>query len=182
MSVRTAFVVAWSTAAASIAMTVTGAARAIAEPGSVSHSSVFFVLVLAVVFATAVVGALVASRQPANPIGWVFCGFSVLRAFSALAAGYAEIAPDGARHGLGQYAAWIFNRSYVPLFAFAVYVLILFPDGRILPGRRWRAAFRCGIAGPIFLVPRAPGSGARFDFELSALRNDPVTASPYKGG
>jgi hypothetical protein len=105
-----------------------------------------------VVFATAVVGALVASRRPANPIGWIFLGFSTFRAFSALAAGYAEVAPDGASHGLGQYAAWLFNWSYVSLFAFSVFVLLLFPNGRLLPGRRWRVAFRCAIVGTAGLV------------------------------
>ena len=96
-------------------------------------SAVFFVLVLALVLATSSVGGLVASRQPANPIGWIFCGFSAFRALSALAAGYAEVAPDDAATGLGQIAAWFFNWSFVSLFALAVFVLLLFPDGH-LPG------------------------------------------------
>ena len=77
------------------------------------HSAVFFVLVFALVLATSAVGGLVASRQPANPIGWIFCGFSAFRALSALAAGYAEVAPDDAATGLGQIAAWFFNWSFV---------------------------------------------------------------------
>jgi hypothetical protein len=143
---------AWSLAGASIAMTCTGAALAAADTGpALAHSAVFFVLVLALVLATSVIGALVASRRPSNPIGWIFLGFSVFRASSALAAGYAEVAPSRAATGLGQIAAWFFNWSYVSLFTFAVLVLLLFPDGR-LAGRGRRAALWAGIGGSVALA------------------------------
>ena len=160
MTHRSAFRLAWGLAALSIAVVCAGAALAARNTGgAIAHSAVFFVLVLALVLATSVVGALVASRQPSNPIGWIFCGFSVFRAFSALAAGYAEVAPDGASTGLGQIAAWFFNWSYVSLFAFAVLVLLLFPDGR-LSGRRRRSALWAGIGGSLSLAlagATAPG-------------------------
>ena len=105
-----------------------------------SDSAVFFGLVLAARARRPRWSArLVASRQPANPIGWIFCGFSVFRAVSALAAGYAEVAPADATRGAGQVAAWFFNWSYVSLFALVAFVLLLFPDGA-LAGRRWRVA------------------------------------------
>jgi hypothetical protein len=133
-------------------MVLAGAALAATDTNAaIAHSAVFFVLVLALVLATAVVGGLIASHRPSNPIGWIFLGFSTFRSFSALAAGYAEVAPSGASTGLGQIAAWFFNWSYVSLFTFAVLVLLLFPDGR-LAGRGRRAAFRAAIAGSVSLA------------------------------
>jgi hypothetical protein len=118
---------------------------------NLSGSAVFFALVLVLVLSTSIVGGLIASREPENPIGWIFCGFSVFRALSALAAGYAEVAPHDASTGLGRVAAWFFNWSWVSLFALVVFVLLLFPDGR-LPSRRWRAAMWSGVAGTAALT------------------------------
>ena len=46
-----------------------------------------------------VVGALVASRLPANPIGWIFVGLVVALGLSGLADGYATLAVDHGRLG-----------------------------------------------------------------------------------
>ena len=59
-----------------------------------------------------------------------------------LAAGYAQVAPADATDGLGQSAAWFSNWSYAALTALTVFVLLLFPDGRLpgLAGARRRGA------------------------------------------
>ena len=60
MSVARARPLAWSAAAASIAMALAGAGLSAADTGSaLGHSLVFFVLVLALVLPTSIVGALV---------------------------------------------------------------------------------------------------------------------------
>jgi hypothetical protein len=141
-----------------------------------SDSTVFFVLVIALVLATSIVGGLVASRQPANPIGWIFCGFSAFRALSALAAGYAEVAPDDAATGLGQIAAWFFNWSFVSLFALAVLVLLLFPDGH-LPGRRWRAALWCGVLGTCAVAAGSALNPGKLDDVPTATNPVPANAA-----
>jgi hypothetical protein len=141
---------------------------------NLSGSAVFFGLVLTLVVATSVVGGLVASRQPENPIGWILCGFSVFRALSALAAGYAEVAPHEASTGAGRVAAWFFNWSWVSLFALVVFVLLLFPDGR-LPSRRWRWARWSGIVGTAALTvgsALAPGK----------LEDVPTATNPVPAG
>ena len=150
MSRANASRLAWSTAGASIACVLAGAALSLGGD-NLSGSAVFFGLVLTLVVATSVVGGLVASRQPENAIGWIFCGFSAFRALSALAAGYAEVAPHEASTGLGRIAAWIFNWSWVSLFTLVVFVLLLFPDGR-LPSPRWRAAAWSGAVGSLALT------------------------------
>jgi hypothetical protein len=166
MTPRRSSIVAWSSAGISIALVSCGAVLA-ATAGSVSWA--FFGLVVPLVLSTSVVGGLVASRHPANPIGWIFCGFSVFRAVSALAAGYADVAPGEAASGLGQLAAWFFNWSFVSLFTLLIFVLVLFPDGS-LSGRRRRAAFWCGGAGTILVAIGTALAPGRLD-DFPTARN-----------
>src|SRR5215208_145456 len=49
-----------------------------------------FLRALSLAFPT--VGALVASRRPENPIGWIFCGTGLLYGVQAFASGYADYA------------------------------------------------------------------------------------------
>ena len=56
----------------------------------------------------AIVGALVASRRPRNPIGWLFVTFAVVAAFAAFAdryASYALVEHPGSLPG-GAWVAW----------------------------------------------------------------------------
>jgi hypothetical protein len=87
-----------------------------------------------------VVGALIATHRPRNPIGWLFCAVGI---FQALLIGvdqyssYALRTAPGTVPG-GPLASWVGHWVWAPsvglLFTF---VLLLFPDGR-LPSRRWR--------------------------------------------
>jgi hypothetical protein len=90
----------------------------------------------------ATVGALVASRQPGNLIGWIFC---VLGLFLPLAnaseeyALYALVTQPGSVPG-GEVMAWLSAWFAGAInFAMLAFVLLLFPDGRLL-SRRWRFA------------------------------------------
>lgn len=94
----------------------------------------------ALVIGFAIVGALVASRQPRNAIGWTFCGIGVTGSLMSLARGCAELwlNGDGVPEALGQTAAWYGDVSWIPvILPAATFVLLLFPDGR-LPSPRWR--------------------------------------------
>ena len=98
------------------------------------------IVVVAIVASFAMAGALIAARQPGNPIGWIFCGSSLALAVSALGeeyAAYALFAEPGALPGgetMVWLAAWIFAPGLLPLVTF---FFLLFPDGR-LPSPRWR--------------------------------------------
>jgi hypothetical protein len=85
------------------------------------------------------VGALVVSRRPGNPVGWVLWAMGLCSAV-ALAAGqyasYALLGRQGAWPGAGLLAlisSWI----WVPIIGLLIFLLLLFPNGR-LPSRRWR--------------------------------------------
>lgn len=95
------------------------------------------VVVMAVAFST--VGAVIASRRPENPIGWIFCAIGVLSGFRSLSIQYAIyefVTSSGSLPG-GEILALTFPWNWVPYVALLVLLGLLFPDGR-LPGRRWR--------------------------------------------
>jgi hypothetical protein len=85
------------------------------------------------------VGALIAARQPKNPIGWIFCAQGLTFALLAFCDGYARYTIDhpGALPG-GVVMAWLSTLLWLPTFALGITLLLLFfPTGRLL-SRRWR--------------------------------------------
>ena len=97
------------------------------------------VLSTAVPFAT--VGALVASRRPENPVGWLFIAFGAVAAFRFSGSQYATYAllthPSSLPAGdlMASFAIHLWH----PGLGFLVFSFLLFPHGR-LPSRRWRIA------------------------------------------
>jgi MFS family permease len=87
------------------------------------------------------VGAVVASRRPSNPIGWIFCAIGVVSGVIALGAEYARWAliQESARPAGALYAAWLQEWLWIPLVGALAVIAGIFPDGRFLsPG--WRRA------------------------------------------
>ena len=94
---------------------------------------VFFV----VTFLTyAVVGALIASRHPRNPVGWLFCAVGLYFAGSEALYAYARDPSDPP--GVVA-AAWVHSWTGEPAAVVVVLLVLLFPTGRFL-SRRWRLA------------------------------------------
>src|SRR5919107_612560 len=93
--------------------------------------------ITAVFFST--VGALVASRRPENPVGWLLCLYGLVISISHFAAQYAIYAllaqPDSLP--AGEAMAWIVSWVLPILNGLQVFYILLFPTGR-LPSRRWR--------------------------------------------
>jgi hypothetical protein len=111
----------------------------------------------------ATVGALIASRHPHNPIGWMFCGLALYGAIAESAQGWGYLAAD---EGLaaGEVGEWIILWSWIGDLTAWTIIFLLFPDGR-LPTRRWRfvpwiAAAGCALALPGQAL--SPDSGAEF--------------------
>ena len=85
-----------------------------------------------------VVGVIVASRKPGNPLGWIFLAEGVLLALSENASFY-MVADYRLHHGglpFG-WAAVLTQPGWAPSIALLGVALLLFPDGRP-PSRRWR--------------------------------------------
>jgi signal transduction histidine kinase len=87
-----------------------------------------------------IVGALIATRQPRNAVGWILLGFGCLGAVQVPAALYAD---HRFQHGQAplpgdEIAAWLADWVSEPaLFGVVLFLPLLFPTGRP-PTPRWR--------------------------------------------
>jgi hypothetical protein len=97
------------------------------------------------------VGALVARRQPRNPIGWLLLVFVLFVALSTDAGYYAVLA-----YRLGHRAlpaaplAVLLQPLYILATAVFPLIILLFPDGSL--SRRWRRAAWAYAAGALLVV------------------------------
>ena len=97
----------------------------------------------------AAVGVVVARRQPANPLGWLFLLTGILLLISNDAGDYAYyVYRLGHRLPFGPVGLVIDQLWAAGLVLFVV-IILLFPDGR-LPSRFWRWALR--IFGALYLA------------------------------
>jgi hypothetical protein len=132
MSTRTAWL-AWSLWALIVAIIALGF---LLWPVS-EVALVPLVLSTAVPFTT--VGALVASRQPSNPIGWLFIAFgaaAAIRFSGSQYATYALLTHPGSLPA-GDFIASLAIHLWHPALGFLIFSFLLFPYGRLL-SRRWR--------------------------------------------
>jgi hypothetical protein len=102
-------------------------------------ADVFFLLTF---LTYAVVGALIASRHPRNPVGWLFCAVGLYFAGSEALYVYAR---DPSEPTGFVAAAWVHTWTGEPAAVAVVLLVLLFPTGRFL-SRRWRLAGLGAIA------------------------------------
>ena len=122
----------------------------------------------------AAIGALVASRQPKNTIGWIFCATGLFLTSSGAGgqyAIYALVSSPGWLPGGGT-AAWLeaFLNGPIIIALFAL-LLLLFPDGRP-PSHRWRVVLWLDLIAAMLIFA---GSFKPGPMETSSLR----VANPF---
>jgi hypothetical protein len=169
MNARAGAWLAWSLAALSVIMFIAAIAlhvlaRSLDSAGEWSAlGAVGQVLGFLPFLAFPLVGALVASRRPRNWVGWILLADGLLWTFGSVLDSYRiyGLARPGsvpfqvAVHALSQ---WL----WVPAVGlFAVYLILLFPDGR-LPSRRWRPL--AWFSGAVMVLLSA-GIGKPFGLE-----------------
>jgi hypothetical protein len=145
LSVRAASWLAWLLAGLSVALFVAAATLyALARSAPVPDSwdvnfNIAGLLGSATFLAFPGVGALIASRQPRNPVGWILITDGLLWTTTDMLDNYSVYgmaSPGSVPFPLG--AAAINNWLWVPSVGLlATYVFLLFPNGS-LPSRRWR--------------------------------------------
>src|SRR5215203_3419955 len=120
-----------------------------------------------------IIGAIIASRLPANPVGWLFCAAACTIAVECLSAEYA-IYTLVARPDLlpiGEALAWLAFWAWIPSIGCIVLSLLLFPNGR-LPSSRWRwlawLSVLLTIAGAVW-VALSPGVIGNLGFSRNPL-------------
>jgi hypothetical protein len=116
-------------------------------------------VVAALAFST--VGALVASRQRKNPLGWLLLGVGILYATELFAGNYSlyTLATNpGSLPGRGV-SAWLTSWVWIAGGSLILFVFLFFPDGR-LPSPRWRpVAWLVLIGAALAAAPFAFGPG-----------------------
>jgi hypothetical protein len=103
--------------------------------------------------AFSVVGALVAARQPRNPVGWQLLAVGVLLTANLLGESYARYALITAPGSLpgGRYGPWL-GWTYAPIVTIlTIFLPLYFPTGRLL-SPRWRPVLWSGIGFLAFAV------------------------------
>ena len=177
MSRRTAAWLAWSLAALSVVTFLASVAlyfltRSMQVPGSwITVGTIGELLVLVPFLAFPIVGALVASERPHNPIGWICLVAGLLWMVMLLSEAYGEygLARPGSVPFPVTVHALLYAWLWVPAVGLmGVYLILLFPDGR-LPSKRWRplvwfsGALIVFESAAIFLTPGP--------LELGGIRN-----------
>ena len=151
MKQRTAAVLAWSlwglvlmAAIASITLLI------VQETRTVSLDDILFTVVFGSMGA---LGAVIASRQPENPIGWLFL-------LTTMAGGVLFVSDEYWRYALDQdpplpgaaWARWLSDWLWAVLLSVPlVFVPLFFPDGR-LPSRRWRPLAWFAVGYVLFAI------------------------------
>jgi hypothetical protein len=180
MSTRATSWFAWLLVALAVALLAGGVALAhttrspeLELPYGSGGDASYVVLALATVLTFTVVGAIVASRHPRNPIGWIFCTVGLVTGLDALAHGYTEfwLASGRGSRSFGETAAWIGTWAWIVETVALTFLLLLFPDGRLLSSRWWPAAWCAGLGISGFVVSYALDAGPLADF--------PQVVNPY---
>ncbi|MGI8408162.1 MAG: hypothetical protein ACR2L3_06595 [Actinomycetota bacterium] len=132
------------------------------------------VIFVSVIFSFPLVGALIASRQPRNAVGWIMLGIGLVQAVTGVLDGYVRYALVTKPGSLpyADYLLAILAGSWVAIIGpIGTFLILLFPDGR-LPSRRWRPlawAAGLGIVGTYCMITVFPGTFA--DVGYPEIRN-----------
>jgi hypothetical protein len=141
MSRRTAAArLAWSLCALSLALTALSLLLlALNRSDPNTHIYEYWQVDTLVPVSFSIIGAIIASRLPANPLGWLFCAAACVAAvdhFSAEYALYALLAQPTSLPA-GEALAWLASWAWILYAGCIALSLLLFPNGRP-PSSRWR--------------------------------------------
>ena len=162
---------AWGLCATCFVLTATGLAFVALNDGAQQVNTLgspeFDALFSVVYLAFPVVGALIASRQPRNAIGWLFLVTGLGRGIDYAFLGYAThtlVEAPGSLPG-GAIAGLLADLAWVPsLLGGTALLFLLFPSGR-LPSRRWRpVVWLIGMVTLAFVAGTALKSGPLYYF------------------
>jgi hypothetical protein len=141
MSRRAASYLAWSLCALCVALAVASLILGLFNGRTLVEIFIAWSITFATLIVSfSVIGALIASHRPENPIGWIFlavgCCYGLLSAGDEYAI-YALLTNPGAL-ALGAEASWLGQWIWAPgLGLILVFLPLLFPDGHP-PSPRWR--------------------------------------------
>jgi hypothetical protein len=136
---RTAAWLAWSVCALSLALTTLSVLLIVLNLSLNAPIYFYWLEPATIAVGYSIIGAIVAWRLPSHPVGWLCCAIGVMAAvetFSSEYAIYALLAHTEPLLG-GKVTAWLSIWVWILMFGLIVFLLLLFPTGR-LPSNRWR--------------------------------------------
>jgi hypothetical protein len=152
---RHARILAWSLFGLFVALIVTNFLVIVLGPSA--EGDLFFVAVGGYAF----VGALVASRQPGNAVGWMLLVIGIALTLGTLADANLLSRTAPARELSGWLSEWVW---YVWLALAGIFLPQLFPDGRPL-SPRWRPVLVLGVVSLVLSIVGAAFEPGRMEVD-----------------
>jgi hypothetical protein len=185
MSTRATSWLAWSLAGLSVAMFLASVVLYVfvrsSQEGPSTSDALSELLILVSFLAFPIVGALIASRHPKNPVGWICLAIGLFWMLIFLGDSIPGTGPYPVTIAALTQAIWI-----PPVGLLGIYLILLFPDGK-LPSRRWRPL--AWLSGVVMVLASlgitfAPGPleghpGVRNPFGLEALGHPWVATAVF---
>ncbi len=169
-----AFWLAWGLWASCVALAALGVLFAVLNSFATSFSP-YLPNLLAGALSFSTVGALIASRRPENPIGWLLCVAGLLWGLTAFGGEYGYAIATGTRPG-GVVGLWLGSWTWLAAGSVMLFAFLFFPDGR-LPSPRWRVvAWLYVLAGCLEVAPFALAPGPLVETQALGL---PPIANPF---
>jgi hypothetical protein len=130
---------AWAVCALSLALTALNFLLIALNVSLNTPAYVFWPELTSLAVGYSVIGAIIASRLPNQPIGWICCAIGLIAAVDHFAGEYALYALLAQPHPLpgGRAMLWLQGWFWMLFIGLIVFLLLLFPTGR-LPSSRWR--------------------------------------------
>jgi hypothetical protein len=138
-SIRSASWLAWSLCALSLALTALSVALMVFNLSLNAPIYFYWLEPTTIAIGYSVIGAIIASRLPAHPIGWICCAIGFMGAVTTFCGEYAAHALLAHPEPLlgGKVMLWLGLWVWILMFGLIEFLLFLFPTGR-LPSTRWR--------------------------------------------
>jgi hypothetical protein len=139
MSRRLASWLAWAVCALSLTLTALNFLLIALNVSLNVPAYVFWPELTSIAVGYSVLGAIIASRLPNHPIGWICCAIGLIAAVDHFAGEYAVFALLAQPHPLpsGEAMLWLQGWFWMLFVGIIVFLLLLLPTGR-LPSSRWR--------------------------------------------
>jgi hypothetical protein len=164
-------VLAWSLFGLFIALGLLAGVVTVVGPAAEVH--LFFAAVVGYAF----VGALVASRHPGNPIGWILLVIGITLTLGALVDANLVSEDAFARDLSGWLSDWTW---FIWLTLAGVFLPMLFPTGRLL-SPRWRPALWLGAAALALSVVGSAFRPGTIDTDSPVPVHNPVGIESARG-
>src|SRR5215212_4862343 len=136
---RLASRLAWAVCALSLALTALNFLLIALNVSLNTPAYVFWPELTSLAVGYSVIGAIIASRQPKHPMGWICCAVGLIAAVDHFAGEYSIYALLAQPHPIpgGRVMLWLQGWFWMLFIGLIVFLLLLFPTGR-LPSSRWR--------------------------------------------